>query len=145
MTITADYLFIGLILIAAFLTYLARYTAQILVRMAASLAWLAMGIWLLLGNVTGLGMSDNWAKVLGFVFIIMCIVPFTWQARTDIERTTTVQKKGFPGAETASYKDWGPTPKRRKETSEDRQIAYREQLHSRIEQATARGRRRRRW
>lgn len=79
-----SFLFIGVIIMAGFLTFLARYTGQLLMRIAAALIWLVLGIWLLIGNVTNLGLDSPWTQVLGFVFIIMVIVPLTWQMRTEV-------------------------------------------------------------
>jgi hypothetical protein len=94
------FLFIGLIIMAGFLTFLARYTGQLLSRLASSLIWLALGIWLLLGDVTNLELTASWTIILAFVFIVMTIVPLTWQISTEIK----TQAKG------KSWSEWGKRP-----------------------------------
>lgn len=135
---TESYLFLGMIAIAGFLTYFARYTAQILVRMAASLSWLALGVWLLLGDVALLDISQNWAKILGFVFVIMVIVPLTWQMRTDVQKQASIMNRSKGYTETSSWTEWDVKPKKKEETSEDRQRAYREQVREAVERARRR-------
>ena len=127
-----SFLFIGFVMMAGFLTYFARYTSQLLVRLAAALIWLALGIWLLLGDVANLSMEDNWTKVLGFVFIIMVIVPLTWQIRTDVRHEAQVRGvAGYPGASRESWTSWGPSPGKTKSLSSlERQKLYKEKLRS---------------
>ena len=95
-----SFLFIGLIIMAGFLTFLARYTGQLLMRIAAALIWLSLGIWLLIGDVANLNLGDAWVQVLGFVFLIMTIVPLTWQMATEIR----TEKRG------QSWAEWGKKP-----------------------------------
>jgi len=94
-------LLVALVVIAGVLTFLARYTGQLLVRMAASLSWLGLGLWLLLGDEMLLDIADPWTQVIGFVFIIMTIVPLTWQVSTEIR----TEAKG------RSWSDWDRKPK----------------------------------
>jgi hypothetical protein len=135
---TENFLFLGLIALAGVLTYFARYTPQILVRMACSITWLALGVWLFFGG-GGLGISENWTKILVFVFVIMTVVPLTWQMRTDISRSVTKSNKN--GSEAASWVEWTKPPTKQ-ETSEDRQRAYASLLSQIAERARMRRRRR---
>lgn len=119
-----SFMFIGLIIMAGFLTFLARYTGQLLMRIAAALIWLVLGIWLLVGNITNLGIASPWTQVLAFVFIIMVLVPLTWQMGTE----TRVE------VGTKSWTEWGKRPlgiqeSRSTRVRRERREKIRERLH----------------
>ena len=107
MSLTA--LFLGIMVTALVVTFLARYTAQLLVRIAAALLWLTLGMYLLVGGDVSLNIADTWVQVLGFVFVIMTIVPLTWQVKSDIrhERATRshLAGTGTTGATSESWSD----------------------------------------
>lgn len=81
---SASFLFIGLIMIACFLTYLCYKRPSLLVAFAAGLTWLGMAFWLLLGNVTNLALSSSWTQIIAWVFVIMTFVPFLLQMNQEI-------------------------------------------------------------
>lgn len=130
---SASFLFIGLILIAGLLTFFALRVGMLLWRLAAAMAWLGLGIWLLLSDSTNLQMSDTWTQVIGTVFILMTIAVLTLQIRTDIRHERSVRgKQGYPGAETESYTTWGPTKRSKKPTAVERQANYKETLREKL-------------
>jgi len=68
---SASFLFIGLIGLAGMLTYFAWQRRHVLICMAASVSWLALGMWLFFGDVTNLELTETWAQLIGWVFIMM--------------------------------------------------------------------------
>lgn len=129
---SASFLFIGFILIAGLLTWFAIRVNLMLFRLAGAMSWLGLGIWLLLSDSTNLQMSDTWTQVIGLVFIVMCIGVLSLQMKADIRHEASVRgplgSVGFPGARSESYSTWGTKPKKRKETTLERQAAYRERI-----------------
>lgn len=123
---SASFLFMGLIAIAIFLTYMSSRRPEILVRLAAGLTWMATGFWLVLGDVTNLGLASPWSQILIWVFFTMAAVPFLFQMNTEIRKETKGQ----------SWTAWGNPPEGR-ETSYEK---YRRELRERM----GRHRRRRR-
>lgn len=79
-------LFIGLIGLAGFLTFMCLRYKFLPLSLSASLAWLALGVLLLLDPDTiGFGeITDTWVTILGFVFVLMTFVPLALQMRADI-------------------------------------------------------------
>ncbi len=120
--------------LAFLLTYLARYTHDVLLRLGAALCWLALLVYLLIGGDTSLDISDPWIQVLAFALLVMIIVPLTWQMKSDIKHEAQVRfgpkgPGGYPGASSESWTEWGP--KRRKKgppTTAERQLEYRRRL-----------------
>jgi len=68
---SASFLFIGLIGLAGMLTYFAWRRRHVLICMAASVSWLALGTWLFFGDVTNLQLEETWTQLIGWVFIMM--------------------------------------------------------------------------
>lgn len=91
-------MFYGLIAIAAVLTLISLKVSLILFRIAASTAWLALLVWVILDGT--LDLSDPWIAVLAFVFLMMVIAPITLQFVTEIRR----EKKG------KFWSEWGKAP-----------------------------------
>jgi hypothetical protein len=91
---------------------------------------------LLSGTFAVLDLAENWVRVLGFVFLVMTIAPLLLQMGADIRHEQLVRGKqaGYPGAETTSYTDWGPKPKKKRMTKNDmsnqRQEEYTQELHT---------------
>jgi hypothetical protein len=140
---SASFLFIGWIVLSLGLAFLAFKIKLILFRIASALCWLGLGIYLLLGKVTNLSLSDTWTQVLAFVFFIMAIGCLLLQIRSDTEHTKVSKgRPGYPGAETESWKDWGPMHKTKKlsksEEANQRQAVYRQEVRSRIQRGQAR-------
>lgn len=114
---SASYLFIGLILIAAFLTWFSSRRPEILISMAAGFTWLALGFWLLLGDVTNLQLTDPWTVMLAWVFVVMTFVPFLMQMNVAIRR----EARGH------SWTTFGKEPEHKPSAYED----YRDKLYGR--------------
>jgi len=122
---SASFLFIGLILIAAFLTYFAYRVRLLIFTMAAASSWLGLGVWLLLSDSTNLQMGDLWTQIIATVFILMTIAVMTLQMRTDIRHERSVRGSG--GGTRESWTESVPRRKKR-QTSLERQVEYRELL-----------------
>jgi len=144
MTITGDYLFLGLLILGSFLTYFSSRRPSMPLAICAALVWLALGVWLFLSPTPIFSFTETWAQMLAFVFILMTAIPFLFQMNTEIryEQSKQGKFKGYPGAESSSYTSWGPKPKKEVETSEMRQAAHREQLRGISKKYSGSGRRR---
>ncbi len=97
---SVSYLFIGLILIACFLTFMAWKSPNILIAFAAGLTWLSMAFWIVLGNITNLPLTSPWTQFIAWVFTIMTFVPFILQWNVEIKQTIKGQ----------SFSTWGQPP-----------------------------------
>lgn len=130
MVISGDVLFIGLIILGGFLTMLAAKRPSLPLAISAGLVWLSLGVWLWLSPSAIFSLSETWAQMLAFVFILLTFIPFLLQMNTEIRYEQSKQGKfqGYPGAESSSYVKWGPKPKEQVETSEMRQSSHREKL-----------------
>lgn len=115
---SASYLFLGLILIAAFLTWFASRRPEILVAFAAGLTWLALGFWLLLGDVTNLQLTDPWTQMIAWVFVLMTFVPFLTQMNVEIKHEVSGRR----------WTEFGTKPSTRVSNYEK----YRTELRSRV-------------
>ncbi len=127
----ATVLFIAMILLAGLLTHLAR-AKYLPLSMAASLVWLSMGILLLTSPLTiGLDtVSESWVQVLGFVFILMTIVPLTFQMKADIQHEKRVRPGEIRRWQTSAWSIAG-MGKEPKKTSRERQAEFRREIRER--------------
>jgi len=140
---SASFLFLGWILLSVMLTFLALKVKLILFRLAPAISWTGLGIWLLIGNVTNLGIASAWTQMLGFVFIIMAIGSLLLQIKSDTQHESVTRgKRGFPGAESERWEEWGPKKSRKpaKQTSEDRQAEYRMKVRGAVQRGEERRR-----
>jgi hypothetical protein len=138
---SASFLFIGWIILSLGLTFLAFKVKLMLFRIAPAISWTGLGIYLLIGNITNLGIASAWTQMLGFVFIIMAIGSLLLQVRSDsIHEATTKGSRGSPGAETERWEEWGPKKKRGKgkPTSAERQAEYRMQVRGSVSRGRSR-------
>jgi len=117
--------------LALALTFLALKVRLLLFRVAPAMAWLALGMVLLVSPATiGLtSFADPWVTVLGFIFLVMTIAPLTLQVVTE----TKVKTK--TGAE---YTKWGKEPIDADDESRSRRV-YRER-REKIRETTGRHR-----
>ena len=140
---SASFLFIGWIILSLGLTFLAFKVKLMLFRMAPAISWAGLGIYLLIGNITNLGIASAWTQMLGFVFLIMSIASLLLQVKSDSQHEMQVRgKRGFPGAESERWEEWGPNKKRGKvaPTSAERQAAYRQQVRGAVQRGEDRRR-----
>ena len=136
-------LFFGWIVLSLALTFLALKVKLILFRLAPALSWTGLGIWLLIGDIPNLGMSDTWVQMLGFVFVVMAIGSLLLQIKSDSQHEKLVRgRHGAPGAESERWEEWGPTKKRGKSapSSAERQAAYRMQVRGAVQRGEDRRR-----
>ena len=103
MTVSGDYVFVGLIILAGMVTLLVLKVNLLLFRLGSALSWLVLSI-LLLTNQLSLGISQPWTQVLGLLFLVMTISPLTLQMVTEIKTS----KGGM------SWSEWGRAPKKKK-------------------------------
>ena len=117
MVVSGDVLFFSLIILGGFLTLFASRRPNILLAFCASLVWFS--------STPLFGLTENWSKILVWVFGIMSFVPFLLQMDTEI-------KNDRPGV---SWTEWGDKPKAK-------QINSAEQYQSELRKRLARARRR---
>ncbi len=78
--------------ISLFITWFSSRRPEILLRMVASIMWLALMFWIVLGD-TGFTLSDVWVGLIATACGIMAFIPWYWQLQTAI--TTTKRGKTF--------------------------------------------------
>lgn len=138
---SSDFFFIGLIILALGLTYFSLKVQLILFRVAPTLCWIGLGVYLLLSTDPLLKISEPWNQILGFVFLVMAIGTMILQIRSDSQHERTSKGGlGVPGAETETWTEWGPKKRRgkTKPTSAQRQAEYRMQVRGAVERGVAR-------
>lgn len=136
---STGFLFLAWIILAIGLTWIATKVTLILFRVAPFLAWLGLGIWLLLGNITNLGIGSTWTQVLGFVFIVMAFGTLLLQIKTETKRNKTVMDN-YGRQHVESFTDWAPKKRNKKPSSEDRQAAYKMKVRSAADRGRQRAR-----
>lgn len=94
-----DYFFVSMLILAGVLTVFAMMRPEVLLRLCASLTWLALAFWSLLGGA--LDITKGWVIILTTVFVVMTFVPLIFQMNTEIIR----EKRG------KSWREWGRRPK----------------------------------
>ena len=129
---SASFLFLGLILLAVLLTFIAVKVNLMLFRIAASISWLALSAWTLTSGSTNLSISSTWTQLLGFVFVLMVIAPLTLQMVTEVHREASGH----------AWTEWGKKPSEDMSSSAQ-QRRYRQSIHERVGKASL-GRPRRR-
>jgi hypothetical protein len=120
--------------VGGLLTFLAVKIKLLPMRLIATVAWIGLGVYLLLGNVGLMGLDKLWTQFLAFVPFVMAIVTILLQVRADTTHETVSKgRPGFPGAEKESWTEWGPKRKApEKETAAERQAKHRTEVQSRI-------------
>lgn len=107
-------------------------------------AWLGLGVmvWTSPADVGIDTLPEGTQYVLSLVCAAMIFVLWQIQTGTDIAHEQSVQGKfkGYPGASSKSWTEWGPKPNNNKKpTSAERQAAYRETLHDTTDRALRKG------
>lgn len=123
---SSSFLFLGLIALAGMFTYFSWKRRHILVSLSGSLTWLALGLWLLIGDVSNLSLADVWTKLLAWVFIMMVFFCLLTLMDTEIIKE-------------AKNKKWVEYGKKPKDDALSSYQIYRQELQDRT-----RGRKRRR-
>jgi hypothetical protein len=122
-----SFFFIAWIVLAIFFTWFASRRPEMLVRLTASLLWMGLGFWLLLGGIENIDIADSWNQILIWIFFVMTVVPWIFQINTEIRR----ERRG------RTWSEWGAPP-------EERLSPYEE--HRRLLRSRGWGKRpRRRW
>lgn len=121
---SASFLFIGFIIIAGLLTIMQFRWHFLPLALAAAMGWLATGLWLLLGDITNLGLDTAWAQVLAFLFILMVFVPMLWFVmRMGKSEITVTGPQG-------TYRIWGKPDKDVRSRSQQAKDSHRARLAS---------------
>ena len=119
MTLSGDYLFLGLIILGAFLMYFCTVRRNILLAFSSSIIWLSLGVWLWFASTPIFGLVEDWSRLLIWVFFILTFVPWLLFADTEVQ----YQKDG------KSWKEYGGKPSL---TIEDASVRYKRELQSRL-------------
>jgi hypothetical protein len=139
MSVSGDTILIAAILLALGLTLICLKVHLLLFRLAASLCWLALGVLLLTGSITGISLSDNWVYILALLFIVMTVAPLSLQFITDIRHERQVRDRfGRPHMEYST--EWKRSRKAGKPSSSERQAEYRMQTRNTVSRGRSRTR-----
>lgn len=125
MVISGDVLFFSLIILGGFLTLFASRRPNILLAFCAALVWFSIALLMWFSTTPIFGLTENWAKMLVWVFALLTFVPFLLQMDTEI-------KNEVPGA---SWTEFGDKPKAKKISSADK---YEAELKKRLARARSR-------
>lgn len=93
-------MYYAMLAMAGLLTYFAFKNANILLRMACAIAWLALAFWSIYGSDTPFNMADGYSLMLVAVMVIMAFVPLLIHMDTEIMR----EYKGMRWAERRNKK-----------------------------------------
>jgi uncharacterized membrane protein len=130
-------LFIGFIVLAIGLTFMAVKVRMILFRLAAALGWTGLGIYLLIGNNSALDISDTWIQVMGFIFLVMAIAVLLLQIKTDTQHERSVRGKDG-SVHKEQWRSWDTVKKSKGPSAAERQLAYRSEVRARVNRGRAR-------
>jgi hypothetical protein len=67
--------FIGVIALGGLLTWFSWKRRNIALSLAASLTWLALAFWILIGDSAPFSITDSWGLIIGGVLVIMAFIP----------------------------------------------------------------------
>lgn len=114
---------IAFMVLAAFLTWFVSKRKNILIAVCAFLLWFGCAMWLFFTidpdtGSTILPLSENYAQLLSFVFLILMFIPLVLQMDTEIRH----EKNGV------SWVDYGDKPKE----SKNLQSEYRALIKSKV-------------
>jgi len=116
--------FFALVILAIGMTFVAFKVRLLLFRVGSFLLWLALGVYVLIGQ-TNFGLSDTWVQLLGWAIVVIGIGILTLQFVTETRHTT---KDGM------SYTSWGRMKKKKLTKSEEareRQSKYQKDFYNR--------------
>ncbi len=116
----------SIVALALVLTYLCRATPFLPLSLATALVWLSLLIYVLIGGDANLDIGDTWVQALAFSLGLMVFVPLLLQTYTDIKHeSSSWRKEGLLG-KTQSYSVFERKPGKKESTSDDRQVAYKQ-------------------
>lgn len=117
MTISGDYLFVTLILLALGLMLFHMRERTVLLAFASSMVWFALGMWLFFSSSPPLDLSNNYVQILAMVFFgVLIFIPWVNQMNTEIRHEAGNQR----------WSTWGARPGEEQPTG---YAKYRIQLH----------------
>ena len=79
-------LFGVIVVVTLAMTWFSSKRPEILLRLVASIMWLALMFWIILGS-TGFELADVWTGLIATACGVMAFVPWYWQMQTAIIRT----------------------------------------------------------
>lgn len=118
-----------LVALAMVLTFFSFTKHNIMLAMAAMIAWLGGGVFVALGQYPALAMSTLAGKIVIFAFVLMMFAPLVQYISRVGKTEISVNKNG------QMYKIWDKTPGKTLQTDYERQMADRQQIRSRINHA----------
>jgi len=133
MTLSGDYLFIGLILLGVFLTWFCATRRNILLAFCGSLVWFGCASWLFFGTSV-LGLDSVWKQIIVGAFVVLIFVP--WLLFADVESRHEMRTKSG----SFTWKEFGSKPIVRRQPSNYDQYAA--ELRERLDRARQANRRR---
>ena len=119
MTLSGDFLFVTLVLMALVLTFIQMMRPNILIAFSISMLWFSLSMWLFFGDSPMLTLAQDWTGILIWVFIMLAFVPWLLQMDTEITNEAKGQK----------WKSWGAPPKSK---TANRTDEYRKNLRGRL-------------
>ena len=114
------------IVLGIFFTWFSSVRRNILLAFSASLSWLAGALWLWFSTGSALGLTEDWSKLLVWVFFILTFVPWLLFADTEIK----YEKKGM------SWSEYGKKPS--STNVRDVSAEYKKELQERLGRARRR-------
>jgi len=124
MTLSGDYLFIGLILLGVFLTWFCTIRRNILLAFSSSLVWFGCAAWLFFGTSV-LGLDETWKQIIVWAFVMMIFVPWLLFADIEVKHQRTTK---FGSSSWSSYSGDTPSFEDQMSTADKYKIELRERL-----------------
>ncbi len=118
MSLTGDYLFITLVLMALGLNLIQMKRPNILIAFSISMLWFALAMWLFFGSSPILTLGEDWTGILIWVFVMLAFVPWLLQMDTEI----------ISEAKGKRWKSWGAPPIERSNRQEEHRKLLRRRL-----------------
>jgi len=89
---STSFLFLGIIMLAAFLTWFCHRRPDVLITLAASAVWLALFLWLFFSSSPPVGFGETWMTVLMWVFVLLIFLPMLLAMNVAITNEAKGQK-----------------------------------------------------
>lgn len=126
------FLFVGILVLAGFVTFYAFRSKNLLAVLASSVCWLGLGLWAFIGENPLISLETPHGKILVWVFFILVFVPVLAQISTEVRR----EIKRSDGTRWYWFENTTSPPASKLKGSE--QVRYRRELRERLERARRR-------
>lgn len=118
MVISGDWLFGVLTFLAVFFTWFSFLRPNILISLVAGMFWFSLFMWLFFSTSAPLGLTENFEKILVWIFLVLTFVPFLAHMDTEIQH----EKDGV------RWRAWGRPPI----TKVDHRAEYQKEFRRRV-------------